>query len=210
MKLQIALDNVSYEGAKELLEKVKNSIDIIEIGTPFAYSSPISLIGELKWCYPDKKILADYKILDGGEFMASLAYRAGADITTVSARAHDETIEGAVRAARKFGREILVDMMAVPLDEIEDRTRFAAAIGADYICVHTSLDVANAVDPLSSLDAARLGSKTIGLSVAGGINLSTIDRLVDARPDVVIIGGALVTAKDPENIAHELKARMER
>ena len=31
MKLQIALDNVSYEGAKELLEKVKNSIDIIEI-----------------------------------------------------------------------------------------------------------------------------------------------------------------------------------
>jgi 3-hexulose-6-phosphate synthase len=210
MKLQIALDDVYYEGAKQLLEKVRDSIDIIEIGTPFAYSSPISLIGELKWRYPEKKILADYKIMDGGEFMAGLAYRAGADITTVSARAHDETIEGAVRAAKAFGREILVDMMAVPLNEIEERTRFAASVGADYICVHTSLDVANAVDPLASLGAVRLGSDTIRLSVAGGINLNTIDQLAAARPDVVIVGGALVKARDPEYTARELKARMEK
>ena len=43
MKLQIALDDVTLEGALELVKKVRDYIDIIEIGTPFVYEySPYS------------------------------------------------------------------------------------------------------------------------------------------------------------------------
>lgn len=209
MLLQLALDDISREGALALLQSVGDLVDIIEIGTPFAYSQPISLIGELKQLYPDKKILADYKILDAGEFMAGLAYRSGADITTVSARAHDETIAGAVRAARAYGREILVDMMAVPPQEIAARAALAAQLGADYICVHTSLDVQNAADPLLSLRAARQACGKARLCAAGGIRPETIARLKPEMPDVVIVGGALIKSPNPRETALALRSAMD-
>ena len=111
MKLQIALDDITREAAKVLLEKIQEDVDIIEIGTPFAYYNDISVIQEFKNLYPKAKILADYKILDGGEFMSALAFRAGADIVTVSVSANNETIAGAIKTARAYGREVLVDTM---------------------------------------------------------------------------------------------------
>ena len=44
---------------------------------------------------------ADLKIMDAGEHEANLAFNAGADIVTVLGVAHDETIRGVVRAARR-------------------------------------------------------------------------------------------------------------
>ena len=41
MKLQIALDDITREAAKVLLEKIQEYVDIIEIGTPFAYYNDI-------------------------------------------------------------------------------------------------------------------------------------------------------------------------
>ena len=58
-----------------------------------------------------QRFLADYKILDGGEFMSALAFRAGADIVTVSVSANNETIAGAIKTARAYEREVLVDTM---------------------------------------------------------------------------------------------------
>ena len=48
MKLQIALDDITREAAKVLLEKIQEDVDIIEIGTPFAYYNDISVIQEFK------------------------------------------------------------------------------------------------------------------------------------------------------------------
>ena len=118
------------------------------------------------------------------------------------------SIAGAICAAKAHKREILVDMMAVPLNEIADRTRIAAQLGADYVCVHTSLDVKDAVDPFRSIEAARQGSDNIHIAVAGGINLKTIRSLVAVKPDVIIVGGALVKAADPVAVAAELRMQM--
>lgn len=35
MKLQLALDEMKMDAALEMMEKVKDYVDIIEIGTPF-------------------------------------------------------------------------------------------------------------------------------------------------------------------------------
>ena len=43
--------------------------------------------------------------------MSALAFRAGADIVTVSVSANNETIAGAIKTARAYGREVLVDTM---------------------------------------------------------------------------------------------------
>ena len=45
MKLQIALDDVTLEGALELVKKVRDYIDIIEIGTPLYTNMECRLSG---------------------------------------------------------------------------------------------------------------------------------------------------------------------
>ena len=194
MKLQIALDDITREAAKFLLEKIQEDVDIIEIGTPFAYSNDISVIQEFKDLFPKAKILADYKILDGGEFMSALAFRAGADI-----------VAGAIKTARAYGREVLADTMGVPLERIPERAAVAQALGADYICVHTSLDVPDAPDPLESMRLARQGAPELKLAVAGGINLQTLPRIIAAKPDLIIVGGAICKAVDPIETAKTMK-----
>lgn len=66
MKLQIALDDVTLEGALELVKKVRDYIDIIEIGTPFVYEYGMQAVRTMKEHFPDKEILADMKIMDAG------------------------------------------------------------------------------------------------------------------------------------------------
>ena len=186
MKLQIALDDITREAAKVLLEKIQEDVDIIEIGTPFAYYNDISVIQEFKNLYPKATILADYKILDGGEFMSALAFRAGADIVTVSVSANNETIAGAIKTARAYGREVLVDTMGVPLERIPERAAVAQ-------------------DPLESMRLARQGAPELKLAVAGGINLQTLPRIIAAKPDLIIVGGAICKAVDPIETAKTMK-----
>lgn len=205
MKLQIALDDITYESALDLLEQIADSIDIIELGTPFAYTYPLSAIGELKKKYPSKEIFADYKILDGGEFMANLAFNAGADMVSVSASAHDGTIAGAIGAAKKQGKKALVDMMGLPLERIVERAATAARLGANYVCVHTSLDVKDADNPLDCIREAKRGADGKALvAVAGGIRLETLPQILEAAPDLVIVGGAIIKSSNPKETASKI------
>lgn len=209
MLLQIALDDISKEDAIVLIDKIKQEIDILELGTPFVFRYPISVIGELKDRYKDLKILADYKILDGGSYMANLAFEAGADIVTVSALAHRETIEGVIDSARKYGREVMVDMMAVPVEEIAKRTKLAEEAGAEYVYVHTSLDSGYGLERMESLKAMKDGGKKIKMGAAGGISLVTLSEVLEMKPDFLIVGGAILKSDKPEEDVHKFKLLME-
>jgi len=95
--LQLALDFVELEEALGLLEKVHSFVDIVEIGTPTIIRYGVEAVRRVKQSFPQKLVLADLKIMDAGEGEARLAFEAGADVVTVMAVAHDETILGAVR-----------------------------------------------------------------------------------------------------------------
>ena len=54
MKLQIALDDITLEDALVLVGKVRDYIDIIEIGTPFVYEYGMQAVRAMKEHFPDK------------------------------------------------------------------------------------------------------------------------------------------------------------
>ena len=208
MKLQLALDAITYESALDLLKKTHPWIDYIELGTPFAYTNPLSAIGDLKKTYPYKKIFADYKILDGGKYMAMLAYNAGADMVSVSASANYGTVKSAVEAARESGNMILIDFMGVPLERIKQRAAELASLKPDYVCVHISVEESS--DPFAAIKEVRksIGSE-IQVAAAGGINLDSLDQYIEANPDLLIVGSAITTAKDPESVVKAIKEKMQ-
>ena len=83
MKLQVALDTLSLEECIQLLDEIKDSIEVIEVGTPFIIEEGMLPVKTLKEKYPQLEVLADCKIMDAGEFEATKCFEAGADIVTV-------------------------------------------------------------------------------------------------------------------------------
>lgn len=206
MKLQVALDG-NLQDSLAILEAVSNMIDIAEIGTPLIYREGMNAARIFRQKFPTLTLLADLKIMDAGEEEAAIAFEAGCDLVTVMGVTQDSTIRGAVKAARRFGKQIVVDLMQVsdPLT----RGRELLALGCDYLCVHTAYDMQSAGhSPLETLETLSQQIEHSRLAVAGGIKLSTIDAIVELQPDILIVGGAITRAPNPAEAALALRERM--
>ena len=209
MKLQVALDcNFTADSAVEFASKLVEYVDIIEVGTPFVYDCGLEPVRKLKAAFPDKEILADFKIADAGFFETNQAVSAGADIITALGVTDDATIKGAVKAAHESGRALMVDMLSVA--DCAARMRELDAMGVDYICLHTAKDLQ--VPGHSDAEAfAKLKDnvKTAKLALAGGICEGNIAKYVEINPDLIIVGDGITGQPDPvkaaENIAKAMR-----
>jgi 3-hexulose-6-phosphate synthase len=208
MKLQLALDVCTIEEGIDLVETVREYIDIIEIGTPLILEHGLRPVALFKERFPDKLILADAKIMDAGEHEAKLCFARGADIVTVLGVAHDSTIAGVVKAAKAYGKYVLVDMIDV--HDIVKRALEIEKLGADYLCVHTAFDIqSTGVNPLDELRLIN-SVLTLGKSaVAGGVKLATVGDIVKENPEIIVVGGGITAQSDPVFSARRIKEIME-
>lgn len=207
MKLQAALDTLTLEECLELLEETKGSIDIVEVGTPFVIEEGMVPVKAFKDKFPNIEVLADVKIMDAGGYEADKCFEAGADICTVLGVSHDETIQGVVRSAKKYGKKVMVDMIAVP--DLKKRTEEIDQMGVDYICVHTAFDVQKlGQDPLNDLKTMNSVIKNAKSAVAGGVKLETVDAIVNEGAEIIVVGGAICNAKDRQAYAKEIKSHL--
>lgn len=207
MKLQAALDTLTLNECIHLLEETEGFIDIAEVGTPFVIEEGMVPVKEFKKQFPKIEVLADVKIMDAGEYEADKCFDAGADICTVLGVSHNETIEGVVRSAKKYGKKVMVDMIAV--SDLKKRTQEVDEMGVDYICVHTAFDVQKfGQDPLDDLKIVNSVIKNAKSAVAGGVKLETVDEIVNEGAEIIVVGGAICNAKDRKAYAKEIKAHL--
>lgn len=92
MAMDGAADGLTIAEFKEFISNIYDSVDIVEFGTSCVYRFGMEGVQEIKQAFPDKLILADMKIMDGGGHMSRMAYSFGADIVTVLAVSDDATI----------------------------------------------------------------------------------------------------------------------
>lgn len=207
MKLQAALDTLTLNECIDLLEETEGFIDIAEVGTSFVIEEGMVPVKEFKKQFPKIEVLADVKIMDAGEYEADKCFDAGADICTVLGVSHNETIEGVVRSAKKYGKKVMVDMIAV--SDLKKRTQEVDEMGVDYICVHTAFDVQKfGQDPLDDLKIVNSVIKNAKSAVAGGVKLETVDEIVNEGAEIIVVGGAICNAKDRKAYAKEIKAHL--
>lgn len=204
MKLQLALDLVNIPQAIELVKEVEEHVDVVEIGTPVVINEGLKAVKEMKAAFPELTVLADLKIMDAAGYEVSQASEAGADIVTILGAAEDASIKGAVEEAKKQGKQILVDMIAVK--DIATRAKELDELGVDYICVHTGYDLQaagqNSFEDLATIKSVVKNAKT---AVAGGIKLDTLPEVIKAQPDLVIVGGGITGQDDKQAAAAKMK-----
>ncbi|MCS7462934.1 3-hexulose-6-phosphate synthase [Paenibacillus doosanensis] len=204
MQLQLALDLVDIPEAKKVVKEVEAYIDIVEIGTPVVINEGLRAVKEIKEAFPHLQVLADLKIMDAGGYEVMKASEAGADIITVLGASDNSTIQGAVVEARKQNRKIMVDMINVK--NLEERAQEIDELGVDYICVHSGYDHQaagkNSFEELNSIKRVVKKAKT---AIAGGIKLSTLPEVIQASPDLVIVGGGITGLDDKAAGAAEMR-----
>ena len=204
MELQLAIDLLNKEDAAELANKVKDYVDIVEIGTPIVINEGLPSVQHLNDNIDGVKVLADLKIMDAADYEVSQAVKFGADIVTILGVAEDASIKAAVDEAHKHGKQLLVDMIAV--QDLEKRAKDLDDLDADYIAVHTGYDLqAEGQSPLESLRKVKSVISNSKVAVAGGIKPDTIKDIVAENPDLIIVGGGIANAEDPVEAAKQCR-----
>ena len=203
MKLQIAMDFDDMEKALHVLEETADGVDIIECGTDMLVRFGMEAVKKLKMLYPDKLILCDQKIMDGGHYFGCMAANFGADVFTVLGAAADDTIKGAILAAKERNIEVLVDMCNVK--DYLKRSIEVIAWGADYVCVHTPTDEQGKISYHERIGeiAMRIGSNHC--AIEGGIDPDKCRYLKPIQPEIVIIGSYITQADNPKSSLHTIR-----
>jgi 3-hexulose-6-phosphate synthase len=204
MKLQVAMDVLTTADALALAGKVAPHVDIIELGTPLIKAEGLRAVTAIKQAHPDKIVFADLKTMDAGELEADIAFSAGADLVTVLGTAGDSTIVGAVAAATKHDKGVVVDLIGVA-DKVT-RAREVIALGAVFVEMHAGLD--EQAEEGFTLDTLLEAGTTaqVPFSLAGGVSVATIAAVQKAGADVAVAGSAIYSAEDPAAAAAELRA----
>ncbi len=206
-RLQLAFDFLQVPEILRLVGQVADLVDLVEIGTPVIIRDGVQAVRRLKDAFPEMPVVADLKIMDGGDYEASLAFEAGADWVTALALADELTIAQAVKAARSYDRNIMVDMIGVA--GVGPRAAAMEALGAACVCVHTAIDVQHTGrNPLLELREIKGALRSAFTAVAGGIDARTVAGVLREQPDILIVGGGITRQADPRAAAQELRRRM--
>jgi 3-hexulose-6-phosphate synthase/6-phospho-3-hexuloisomerase len=200
----VALDLLELDRSIQIAkEAVSGGADWIEAGTPLIKSEGMNSVREMKKALPGTKIVADMKTVDTGAMEVEMAAKAGADIVAMLATSDNSTIEDAMRAAHKYGVQIMMDLLTVP-DPVK-RSRELDKLGVDYICVHVGID--QQMTGRDTIDFLKQIVKEVNTPVAaaGGIDASSGAEAIASGAAIVIVGGSVVRSPDVTASAHRIR-----
>ncbi len=191
--IQISLDVTSIEEALALAHGAVNAgVDWLEAGTPLLLAEGLHGVRALRKDFPNVPIVADLKTMDGAGLEGEMMFNAGANMTVVMGQAHDASIIEQVKMARRYGCQVMCDVMLCP--DKPKRARAAQDMGVDYIIVHTGFDERNMIHGLSPLDDLQsvLDAVTIPVQAVGGLSVEQAIQTLAMGAKIVVFGAPLV------------------
>jgi 3-hexulose-6-phosphate synthase len=205
--LQVALDVLSTQEALGIAVQIYPHFDILEIGTPLIIGEGLSALETIKAKFPDKKYLADLKIMDAGKIEAASAFKRGADIVTALAAADDLTIRGALDAAEACDGQLMADLINVR-DPVA-RAIELCAMNVPIVCLHTAFDRrGSGQDSLYFLEMVR-PVVSCQLAIAGGLTSDAVGSALSKGADIVVVGSGITDQRDPRKVACTIMKQLE-
>jgi 3-hexulose-6-phosphate synthase/6-phospho-3-hexuloisomerase len=200
--VQVSLDIISIPEALETARlAMRSGVDWLEAGTPLIIAEGMNGVRALRSEFPDKPIVADLKIMDGGWLEAEIMAKAGATHVVVMERAHPETIKMVVQAGRDLGVKVMGDNLGAK-DKIAAAKRIED-FGCDFVIHHIGYDerrgLAAAGKPCPTpLDQLReiVGAVQIPVQAVGGLSTEQAIRTPEYGASLVVLGAPLAIDAD--------------
>lgn len=200
----MALDLLELDRSIQIAkEAIAGGADWIEAGTPLIKSEGMDAVREMKLALHGVKIVADMKTVDTGAMEVEMAAKAGADVVALLAASDNSTVEDALRAARKYGVQIMMDLLTVP-DPVK-RSKELEKLGVDYICVHAGIDQQMTGHDNIGLLEQILKEVNLPVAAAGGIDAENGADAVSSGASIVIVGGNIVRSADVTGSARKIR-----
>ncbi len=204
MKLQIAMDMTSVDQYWDVLEKVHDLVDIIEIGNIGMYEGA-RLIPMTREKYPENEILWDQKV----QFLYTNvpAIDLGADYVSVDADAPDAFFQEQLEYAHKKGCKVVGDMITESAGSVQMKR--LEKLGVDQISFHpNAYEEHYPMGDVLQMKIARLMVNHTEICAYGGFTLENIRPVLELKPEVVCIGAAIWKAEDPRAVTQAFRAIM--
>jgi 3-hexulose-6-phosphate synthase/6-phospho-3-hexuloisomerase len=192
-KIQISIDVTTLDEALALARASVNAgVDWLEVGTPLILAEGLRGVRAFRSEFPDTPIVVDLKTMDGAGLEAEMMFKAGGNMVVVMGQAHDASIIEQVKMAKKYGGQVMCDVMLCP--DKPRRAREAQELGVDYIIVHTGFDERNMIPGLSPLDdlPGVLEAVTIPVQAVGGLTIPQAIETLRMGAQIVVFGAPLV------------------
>lgn len=205
MQLQISYDITNLSQALEIAKKSAEFADIIEIGTPLLLTEGIKAIEEFKSVFPDKKILADAKIVDRVSETIPLFAKAGANYVTILYGTSNQVIQKAASVAHSHNTKIVLDL--IDNETMGQGARDAEGLNVDQLLFHYPHEIEEVYSHLDEWDEVR-GNTELPIFVSGRISKEHLKEIIKLKPQGVVIGEAITKARDPHAAAKAFKEMM--
>lgn len=205
MKLQISIDLLSLEQSLNLLQDIAPFVDIIEVGSSLIKQEGIRSANVIKDKFPDKLLAVDMRTVASGGMEAEMAFRSGADFTTILAVSEDSTFTGALAVARKYNRYVVADMMLVK--EPKSRAQELASLGVHYLAVHCCLDnQLHALHPETTEILTSLSEiNSVKLIARDNMNQYTVQQLKSLGVDISVFGAIVYASASPREAVIQIR-----
>lgn len=203
--VEVSLDLTTIEEALEVAEvAVRAGVHWLGAGTPLVLAEGVRSIAALRGRFPDRPIVADLKIMDGGALQTELAVEAGASVVVVMARATDATVRAVVRAAHERSALAMGDLLGVEDHALE--TRRMERLGVDAVIAHIGLDERGESPGMSVFDFLGdvVGATDLPVQALGGVRLDQVSRLPGLGAPLVVVGAPLVVSGEASASAADL------
>ncbi|WP_438334332.1 3-keto-L-gulonate-6-phosphate decarboxylase UlaD [Edwardsiella tarda] len=207
--LQLALDQADLAQALQAASVLQPHVDIIEAGTILCLNQGVAALRALRSRCPDKPLVADWKVADAGDLLASQALEAGADWMTVICAAPLATMEKAHQVAQARGGEIQIELFG---HWTLDDARAWRRIGIRQAIYHRGRDAQAAGQSWGQAALARMAQLSdlgLQISVTGGLVPTDLAYFRQINVRAFIAGRALYGAAEPQQAAQAFQQQIQ-
>lgn len=208
-KLQIALDVTSLDQALLILKTpgLVDAVDIIEAGTVLLAAEGQKAVKVLREAYPQKTLVADFKIADAVNTIGAMFFGHGANLITVIAAADIVTMANAKALADKFSQEIQIELYGHWDEALAKQWK---TTGIEHIIYHHSRDAAKPWDDTDLERIKLLVDLGYKVSVTGGLNPEHIQLFKGLPIFSFIIGRSIYEVNYPTGMAQNFQSEINR
>lgn len=211
--LQVALDLDELVKAVDIASRIavitKCEHIWIEAGTPLIKAwgkLAVKSLKELTNCF----LVADTKTMDVPRVEAKIVLETGADAFTVLGVADDDTLKEALDAKKQYGKTLIIDLIGSK--EPYKRAIEVARFEPDIILFHVGISTQKARGVTGEKlveEAARVKNELgVRVGVGGGLKPGVVKSIVEQGIDVIIVGSAITSSKNPEDVVVNILREM--